>query len=238
MKKAQPRVIRLTRIKQWYLPADAESYMILRSVGVPLTRIASDFMPTLQLITRSNNIRGKEVSFTHDILDPHLDRIGAQWLKAADRTCTIKSRTMKFETTHARALGAAREVKDKLQDNLERFFTRWGYRSTFTQSEHRGKFRLYVEYWFDSKVLPVIPLEADEKAVPEATLTLGFTRIGLKLMPREIMVTISISQGGNFVPLHTSRCLYSQVSDVRRLTAALMDVPNHEPTNFENHGDN
>lgn len=237
MKKA-PSVIRLTRIKQWYLPVDAESYMTLRSVGVPLVRIATDFMPTLQLITRSNNIRGKEVSFTHEILDPFLAKVGEQWLKGQDRKCTIKARSMMFETTHARGLEKAREARPKLQDCLERFFTRWGYRSTITNSEHRGKVRLHVEYWYDAKVLPVVPLEKDQAEVPEAVLTLGFTKIGLKLLPREIALTISVSQGGNFVPLHTTRCLYTQASDVRRFIAALMDIPNHEPTNFDNHGDN
>jgi len=236
VKKAQPRVIRLTRIKGWYFPVDAESYTILRSVGVPLTRIATDFMPTLQLITRSNNIRGKEVSFTHEILDPFLDKLGSEFLKGAHRECTIKARTMRFETTHKDGLAAMREIHHKLQDCLERFFSRWGYRSTCTYSEHRGKGKLNVEYWFDGKTLPVVPLEKDPAEVKEHLLQFGFTKIGLKLMPRELVVTVYISQGGNFTPLHTSRCMYSQVTDVRSMLGALMDIPNHEPTNFDNHG--
>lgn len=234
MKKAQPRVILLTRIKQWYLPVDAESYMTLRSVGIPLVRIATDFMPTLQLITRSNNIRGREISFTHEILNPFLSKVGEQWLKGEARKCTIHAKTMMFETTHMSGLEKAREARPKLQDCLERFFTRWGYKSTITLSEHRGKLRLHVEYWYDAKCLPVVALEKDAAEVPESVLTLGFTQIKMKLMPKEIALTVLVSQGGNFVPIHTSRCLYSQASDVRRFIAALMGIPNVEPSNFDN----
>lgn len=235
MKKAL-KVIRLTRIKQYYLPVDAESYLTLRAVGIPTTRIHVDLLPTIQLLTTKENIRGIEVSFTHDILNPFLDKVGTEWLKGEHRTATIHAKTMRFDTTHQSVMSKAKKAVPELQACLERFFLRWGYRHTFEYSEHRGKCRLHVEYWFDAKTQPVIPLEKDQAEVPEVVLNFGFMQLKMKLMPREVHLTIMTSQGGKFTPFHSTRCLYSQVSDVLPFITALMEIPNIEPTNLENHG--
>lgn len=230
-------VIRLTKVKQFYLPVDAESYLVLRNAGIPLTRIHQDILPTIQLLTRQNNIKAKEVSFANEIVTPFLDRVGAEWLKGEHRSVTITAKTMRFETTNSKGLRSAEEAAPKLQACLERFFLRWGFRSTIEQSVHRNKCLIYVSYWLDANTQPVISLEQAATEIPAVTLTFGFTRLTLKLGPRECHLVVSTSQGGTFVPLHSTRCLYNQISDVRGMLTALLEIPSIDPTNPDNKSD-
>lgn len=253
-----PTIINLTRIKQWYIPADAESYLVLRRAGVALTRFHQDFLPTLKLLTRHKNIRGKEKDFKREIMTPYFDKIGQTWNRKPHCDCTITSKTMVFETLKAESLSIARASIPKLQDILTKFFQRWGFRSTFEYSELRGKCKLNVEYWFDPERQPVVILEEEPEDLNRkvqfklGNLRLTFTfdnfesrtviNSGAKQsddgMPARdyhigyVHTLIEISQGGKFVPVQSSRCTWSQLSTVKPLIAALMDVPNRQPNNF------
>lgn len=255
-----PTIIQLTRIKQWYIPADAESYLTLRSAGVALTRFHQDFLPTLKLLTRAKNIRGKEKDFKREIMGPYFDKIGATWNRKPHCDCTINSRTMVFETLKAESLAIAKASIPKLQDILTKFFQRWGYRYTFEYSELRGKCKLNVEYWFDPDRQPVVILEEEpEDSNSKVQFKLGNLRLTFTFdnfesrtvinrggkrasgdderPPKDyhigyVHTLVEISQGGKFVPVQSSRCTWSQLSSVKPLIAALMDVPNRQPNNF------
>lgn len=258
-KSDEPTLIHLTRIKQWYIPADAESYLTLRKAGVALTRFHQDFLPTLKMLTRGKNIRGKEIDFRKEIMAPYFDKIGATWNRKPHCDCTIGSKTMVFETLKADSLTIAKASIPKLQDILTKFFQRWGYRSTFEYSELRGKCKLNVEYWFDPERQPIVILEEEpEELNQKVQFKLGNLRLTFTFDNFESRTVISrggkrsnddarppkdyhigyvhtlveISQGGKFVPVQSSRCTWSQLSSVKPLITALMDVPNHQPNNF------
>jgi len=232
--KSQPTIIYLTRIKQWYIPADTDSYLALRAAGVPLLRIHRDFLPTVGLLTKKHNIKAKERNFKTDILDPFLDKVGSSWLRKANRRCEIQATTMRFEAIKPEAFEEAKEVIPKLQKVLEDFFTRWGYGFSFELSQVKTRLRLNVEYWLDAEKLPIIPIEQDVAELPRVQLKLGFTRISMMFGDKYVDTLIEVSQGGVFKPLHSSRCLYSQISSVAPLIKALISVPSKDIHNSEN----
>lgn len=232
--KSSPTVIRLTKIKQWWLPVDTESYLALRDAGVPLVRFPVDFLPTLSLLTKKHHIRAKEVSFRDEILAPFLELVGTTWNKKPHCRATLAARTMKFESVKPEVYTKAKESIAKLEDVLTKFFTRWGFKYLFEYSESRGKCKLNVEYYFDSTKLPVIPLETPVGDMPKIQLKLGFTRITMTFGERYVDTLIEVSQGGKFTPLHSTRCTYSQISSVKPMITALMQVPDHDIHNFDN----
>jgi hypothetical protein len=232
--KAQPNIFYLTRIKQWYIPADTEAYLALRKAGVPLLRIHRDFLPTIGLLTKGHNFKFKERSFKDEILDPFLDKVGASWLRQEHRRCEIQAQTMRFDCVRAEAFTQAKETIPKLQKVLEDFFTRWGYSFQFDLSQVKSRIRLNVEYKLDPEKLPIIPIEEDVAELPRVQLKLGFTRISIAFGTRYVDTLIEVSQGGVFKPLHSSRCLYSQISSVKPLIHALCEIPSREIHNFDN----
>jgi hypothetical protein len=233
-KALEPTIIRLTRLKQWYIPADTETYLTLRSVGIPLLRIHRDFLPTVGLLTKKHNIKAKEVNFKDKILDPFLDKVGSSWLRKDNRRCEITATTMRFDAVRPESFEEAKETIPKLQKILEDFFARWGYGCRFDLSQVKTRIRLNVEYWLDPEKLPVIPIEEDVAAIEPIRLKFGFTRISISFGARFVDTLIEVSQGGVFKPLHSSRCLYSQISSVKPLIVALCDVLNKDIHNSDN----
>jgi hypothetical protein len=258
-KAAKPQIIRLTLIKQWYIPADTKSYKLLRKLGVPLTQMHKDFLPTLKLLLQNHDIRAKAVKFHDEILNPFLDEVGQTWLKKhPGLKCTIQARTMVFEGD-AESLAVARETVPKLETALRKFFSRWGYRSTFEYSELKGRCKYSVEYWFDPERQPIIVLENEAQDLPKVSLKLGNLRLQFAFddpkgkvvetrRPNQerpdkhvqvgyVHVTVESKQGGNYTAIQSTRCTYSEVSSVLPLIVALMRVPNVCPNNFEEPAD-
>jgi len=224
----------LTKIKSWYIPVDPESYNILKKAGVPLVRIHENMLPTLAMLFKKNKFRAKSVDFKETILDPYLEEIGRRWNKKDHRKATISSSTMRFETDHASIAEATRKIIPDLEASLRRFFQRWGYSATFELSENRGKIRFFVTYKFDQSKNPIIPLVEDPAALPIISLDLGYVRLRMTCGEKEVEVNISVAAGTTWTSLHTSRCLYSQISDVRPMLGALMGIVSKDEHNADN----
>jgi hypothetical protein len=228
------QVVKLTKIKSYYMPVDADDYKLLRSHGVAAIKIHENLMPTVGIILKKYDIKPQLINFVDAILNPYLDRIGEAWQAKEFRVATINKSTMKFETTKASIQPQAREALHKLETSLRRFFTRWGFLAVFEMSELRGKLKLHVQYKFDPERPPVIPLVEDPTSMPSIKLELGFVRIMLTPMKREIEINISAAAGTEWNSIYTSRCLYSQVSDVRPMMSALVNIVNHDQHNADN----
>lgn len=224
----------LTKIKQWYMPVDADSYKVLRNAGIPLIRIHENFLPTLSLLTKSKNIKASLVGFNDTILHPYLDELGSRWQKKEHRKASITASVLKFETSSASILEPSREALIKIEASLRKFFTRWGYTAIFESSESRGKCKLHVTYKYDSNRAPVIHLVEDPTSLPIIKLELGYVRISITLGEKEVETNVALATGGIWTSVQTTRCLYSQVSDVRPFVAALMSVVNKDPHNGDN----
>jgi hypothetical protein len=242
--QTEPDVIRLTRIKQWYIVADTESYLILKKLGAPMIRIHQTFLPTLQLLTKDKPIRIVGVNFNDAILEPFIDKATGTWTKKYGK-CTVTSKVMVFQAAGDK-VKAAKEALPKLETVLQNFFNRWGYRFQLSYSEGKesSRIKLHVEYWFDAEKMPLIPLETPVEEIPKVQWDLGFTRLTfsfddtVKLAKQRkigyVHLLIEISQGGKFVPYYSSKCLYNQISSVKPMILALMNVLNHDIHNLDN----
>lgn len=228
MTKAHQPFITLTRIKQWYIPADTESYLALRQLKIPLVRIEQNFLPSVGVLLKRNGFRAKSVDFRTEILEPQLDKWGELWLKRKNRSVSMSTKNLRFETTKAEAHAMAEKAIPNLEEAIMRFFKRWGFSYKIDYSVARGKIRFNVDYYFDQEKLPLITLEEDEATLPKVELQLGFTRLGFTFGTKYIETIVEVSQGGVFTPIHTTKCLYTELSDVRPLLTSLMDAVNQD----------
>lgn len=228
------QIVKLTKIKQFYFPVDAEDYKLLRSHGMPVIKIHENLLPTLGIVFKKYGIKPQPVSFQDSILNPYLDRLGEKWQSKEHRKASITKSVMKFETLKADIAAPSREALHKLETSLRRFFQRWGYSAAFEFSELRGKLKLHVNYKFDPDRSPVIPLVEDPTSLPAIKLDLGFVRVTLTLMQKDVEVNVSLAAGTGWNSIHTSRCLYSQISDVRPMLSGLINVVSHDSHNSEN----
>lgn len=225
--------LRLTKIKQWYIPADTPTYLVLRRCGIPLTRIHQNFLPTLKLLTKKHHLNGVLVDFHKEILDPFLDRLGEVWLKKEKCTCKLTATKMVFVSTNVDDMPLIKESLVKLEGILVNFFDRWGYKTSIAFSEKTGRCKLVVEYWYDSKKIPKIPIAEVTEELPKLQMVLGFSRLTLQCGPRFLEFTLEISQGGTFQVLHRSRCTYEEVKTIKPFMAGLMHIVNKDPDSLD-----
>jgi hypothetical protein len=239
----EPVVINVTKIKQWYIVADVQSYAELKKMGVPMLRIHQNFLPTFQLLKKKWNFRIKSQDFEDSILDPFMDKVGETWVRKYG-TCTMTSKVLVFQARNPDKIRDAKEAVPKLEEKLLSFFNRWGYKCNFQYSEGRDGLRLkfHVEYWFDNDKMPVLPLETPTEQLKPVVLKIGFTRISLSFDPMNskdrkigyVHLKIETSQGGKWQPIHTTKCLPTQFSSVLPMLNALMGVVNLDPHNLDN----
>lgn len=148
----QPTVIKLTKIRQWYVPADAESYRALHKLRLTNVRYHEDFLPTLQLLTRKHHIRAQFVDF-NTIQNEFLDRVTATWTKNPARKLFSTRNTLRFES---KDLKNALKVFPEVEKCLQRFFRRWGFSASFEFSQTPTRAKLVVQYQLDKEKQPVI----------------------------------------------------------------------------------
>lgn len=224
------KLIRLTKIKQWYLPADVKSYKRLRKAGVPLLRFHERMLPTVAMIAKRSGIQAEEVSFKETILNPFLDRLSSEWTKLHEDTdVEINSKTIILKTTHADAADEVEPVFKDLEACVERFFERWGYSYTFEVSKKRGKYLVHVNYWYNDSKQPIVHVEDDPEKQTTIELVLGFLKLTLTMDDTHISTVVHTSCGGNWTPVHSSRCLYSQVTNLQPFIEGMFELSTREP---------
>jgi hypothetical protein len=168
------QVVNFVRIKSWYIPADAESYLLLKSVNFPLCKVSTSMLPALQLAMQPKGIRAKAESFADSVLHPYFDKLGEVWHSKEGRKCKITDNKMSF---HAPSTKKNKEAIRKLDDSLTRFFARWGFSYAPVYSDDgNGKCKLTVEFRFDQNKTPVIPT-VDTTPPDCVEFILGFTKL-------------------------------------------------------------
>ena len=170
--KTQPQVIKFVRVKQWYIPEDAESYQLLRSAGVPLVKIHADFLPTLQLATKPRGIRAKSRPFS-EVYAEKMDALGAQWLSKPERKCKIGDNRAVFS---APLTERNKKKINELDDFFTRFTSRWGFSYKPVYSESDKSVKLVVDLKFDPNKNPVVPSVSPPETQTHE-LELGFTKL-------------------------------------------------------------
>lgn len=247
-KKKGPKEISLTKIKQWMIPADAYSYKVLRSLGIPLTKFHERMLPTVRLLLDKKKIAVKRVNFKDEILEPWLDKLASSWLSIdvpdpSSLKCTVSNREMKFKSKGN--FERIRKSIDKLEEIIDAFFKRWGYSYTAQRSEGKADILFNVSFELSAFKNPVIEIEAPEPEARDCVIEFGRTRLKFKFGPQnvrsttvagrapEVSLTVEISQGGKWVGLHTQHCTYSEVSSVLPLLQELVKIPNFNDDNLE-----
>lgn len=227
--------VKLTKIKQWLFPVDIESYNNLLALGVPLVRIHEVFLPTLSLLNagKEKKVRSEFIDFKEEILHPFLDKLGGLWQKKSWRKASISTSSMEFVSNDSSMLEDSKKKLEEVEATLRRFFERWGYSFTFAYSEKRGKAKLAVTYRYTGTVQPVIPEVDAPDSLPTISLKVGFYKVSFTPGVKYVDFNISVSAGTQWSSLATSRCLYSEISDVRPMVRMLMGIPNKAPENFD-----
>ena len=167
------RIVNFVRIKGWYIPADADSYNLLKLIGAPLCKIHGDTLPSLEIAMRPKDIRAKAVNFS-EILGPYLDKIGTVWQSKDGRKCKLNDTQLVFT---APLTAKNKKAINSLDSSLTSFFSRWGfsYRPVYSD-DSSTRCKLVVDFRFDPDRNPVIPTVEEEPTTP-VEVEFGFTKL-------------------------------------------------------------
>lgn len=163
-------VIRFTKIRQWYIPADTETYKVLHKLKLVEVRYHEDFFPTLQLVLRPNGIRAQYVDFKTEILRDFLEKVATRWTANPKRTLRATPTVLRFEARMPAAVHldengnkprSPLEVFPRVEECLRRFFRRWGYSYEFEFSQSPTRAKLVVSFALDREKIPVIPFRKE-----------------------------------------------------------------------------
>jgi hypothetical protein len=231
------QIVNIVRIGERFIVADKNSYDILRASSFPATAIPAAMLESAKTLLTYKGVEFNEQDFEQEFLLPFIKRARASWgAKGVAFTSQFQAGMLVMDAAQAGA-DAARQMAPKVEAVIAKFFSRWGFKHTFEVSESRGKVRIGVEYSADSKARPVIELERDSKDLQKFEIEFGGFKIGLSMDdPRGriesngngkdvhigyVHVDLSIKQGGTFMPYHSGRCTYGEVSSVLPMIAAL-----------------
>lgn len=224
-KKGGVKMITLTKIKQFYMPVDAKSYKRMRAAGIPLLRFHESMLETVALLGKLKKLKATLTPFKDGILNPFLDRLSDDWKSLHEDTrVKIDSKSIRLETTHADASEKVEPVIEDLRQCVQRFFERWGYSFSFEASTKRGKHLIHIEYWFSESKLPVIHLEDDPVTQLNFDFVCGWMKFSFNTDDKYLNVTVHTSHGGQWQVQSTTRCLFSQVSNVMPMIAGLLSL--------------
>lgn len=225
---ATEQTIEFVKIRQWYVPRNADSYRILRELRTPLLKMHRDFLPVLKLVTVPRGIKAKAFDF-ESILNERLDKLGLQWKSRPGRTCKLTDKRLAFS---APCNDRNRRAIASLEASFAKFCTRWGFKATPLYSEREDRLRLVIDYQFDPSRNPII-----ESAPVEQTrsfeLVLGNTKFKISFMDKP-----TSNQGGRNMPpiihfetfakagsdwklAHTGTCVDPEIGDPVQFMTAL-----------------
>ena len=168
------QIVNLYQFKSWFIPADADSYSLMRGIGLPLLKFHSEMIETIKLATMPRGIELRACRLQKH-LDAKFDALGAKWQSRAGRKCQITDRRLTFV---AELNSKNKKAINEVDHYLSALFARWGFYYDGQYSETHAKIKLVGDYHFDSKREPKVPL-VEEAVNPTAELVLGFNRIHL-----------------------------------------------------------
>lgn len=239
-------VINFVKIKSWYVPADAESYQLLRSIKVPLLKVHQDFIPTLKLATEAKGIRAKSVPFS-EVLSGFLDRIGSVWLSKPGRKCKLSEHRSQFTCP---STPKNRKSIAKLDSLFQEFTSRWGHSYAPVFSETPKELKLVLDYKFDPQRQPLVPSVTPE-VEQSAELILGFTKIKITFDVRRVtaptrsrgdvrgqaasavgapthILEVFTKAGTDWVQVHTASFTHYSMGDLLPFLSCLGDLHNQQ----------
>ena len=226
-----PTTVNLLQVKAWFIPADAESYAILKKAGLPLLKFHGEMLPTIKLATDSRGIVLRAKKFGA-YLDSKFEALGSAWLKNREhgRKCLITEKRLVFSgdlnTTNKKGIC-------KIDHYLSDLFARWGYAYTSTYSETNAKLKLVADFYFDPKREPVVPM-IDPVNNPEAEILLGFSKIKLTFFTKAtdktkargwktpiVLLEVFTQTGVEWTAVWSSTFSTTQIGDMNSIIAGI-----------------
>lgn len=242
------QIANIVRVGERFIVADKDSYNLLRLSFFPATVIPEAMMDTARTLLAYKGVEFKEQDFESDVLLPFIKRARASWGSKHEAFTSQHQSGMLILDSASSGAETARAIAPKIESIMASFFRRWGFKHAFEISESRGKVRIGIEYSVDPKSKPVIELEKNVKELPKFELELGGFKISLALDDPKgriesngnskdvhigyVHVDLSIKQGGRYVPYHSGRCTYGEVSSVAPMMVALMQIAENHPENI------
>jgi hypothetical protein len=240
--------VNIVRIGERFIVADKDSYTILRAASFPATIIPAALIETSRTLLSYKDVAFNEQDFDQEFLAPFIKRARASWGAKSDAFTSQFQPGMLILDAAPAGAEAARTMAPKIEAVTARFFSRWGFKHTFEVSESRGKVRISVEFSVDPKSAPVLELEKDSKDLQKFEIEFGGVKLSISMDdPRGriesngngknvhigyVYVDLSIKQGGKFVPYHSSRCTYGEISSVLPMIEALVQIAEKQPDNY------
>lgn len=218
------QVIRLVKIKQWYVPYSGNDYIALVGLGVTSTKIHEDLIDSVKLVASKKGlvIRGRHFQ---NVLDSFLESIETQWFRHPYRTAKFTKKRLKFATTKAEAFKRAKTKSiPSIELKLRDFFQRWGLGSEFVYSEHREQAQLVVDYWISDQRMPVIPVKSDPVVDNKATLELGSHRLVVWVDKHRLYWELNVKSGLEWAPKTSGTCSRDEVSNPHALLGVLVNA--------------
>lgn len=222
-----PKILKLVRIKSWYVPEDDATYKLLRSIRLPLLKINKSFLPVIKLKTGPLGIRATSRDFS-EILNERLDRVGTQWKSKPGRACKLTESRLSFS---APCSDQNRKAIAQIEASFAKFCLRWGHRYAPSYSESGDRLKLVLDYSFDPDRNPVIESGADDMK-DSFELELGFTKlkltfmdkapklVGSRQLPPGIHLEVLTKMGTEWKSQHTSMFVSQQIGDLSQFIVA------------------
>jgi hypothetical protein len=242
------QIANIVRIGERFIIADKDTYHLLRANSFPATSIPLNMMESAKTLLSYKDVEFKEQDFDQEFLLPFIKRARASWSAKSDAFTSQFQAGMLIMDAAPAGADEARKMAPKIESVMAKFFSRWGFKHTFEVSESRGKVRISVEYSIDPKARPVLELEKDTRDLKKFEIEFGGFKLGLSMDdPRGriessgngkdvhigyVHVDIAIKQGGTFIPYQSGRCTYGEVSSVLPMIAALVQIAEYQPDNY------
>ena len=223
------KTIELIKIRNWYIPGDAASYLALRKIGLASLKIHRDFIPTLSHYAKPHGIRARVTSWD-SFWAKKQGILIAGWSSVAGRSAKMGTEEAQFDAPNS---DRGRRSVNLLDHQLTEFFARWGHVYSAVYSETPTKIRLNCTYRFDPLRNPVVPTEAP--VVPRSySVVLGFSRIQVTFYdtpsahtqarnwktPLVLLETQALT-GTDWKTVHTSTFSDAEIGDLTPFLAGL-----------------
>lgn len=224
MSKKTQRTLELVGYKSHYMPANLASYRVMESASLTMLIFHKDFLPTFDLVRKRHNINIVRKSW-HEVYDTWLAALTRAWESKPNRVVTVQNGRLIFTS---KATTANREAMSRLNLSLNKFFSRWSFNYNPTFSETPTRFKLNVEFHFNPKRGPVMPIVSEETK-QSYELVLGFTKLRVTIHKKPTpqyggvspigVLEVFTATGSDWTTVSTSTFIPSRVEELGGLWA-------------------
>ena len=215
--------VTLVKHRRWYIPADAESYEILRGLGMASTQIHEDLIGALKMVCKKKKVVLKGRPFKI-VQEEFLDNLIPKWERPGRRIIIKRNRVILSASGKGYEKGRKFGIP-KSKEAIQKFCDRWGLSVEITISENEGRsIKLVADFVKGSRapVIDVQPLGEDKPTV----LDFGRHRIRIVREGRFLLTHLELKSADDWQIIRTCRSLPQEMADPTAFMTAVLDVAN------------